>query len=444
MLFRTSVGIEISGKHLRIAVVRGFTGRLRFVQSLEIPGFVDLAPEEQRASVSKLVQRHKLPSGHVHLSLPRDRGVVRQMEFPLEVREKLRSAVTLQLETLSPWPAEEVYWDFAEETPKKGAKNIRITVGIVPRVALDPWIDFFKTVKLPLSGACLSSVACAHGVRALWTDEAPAFVLDCETGCVEASLIQGTRLISITEKTDDPATAVKTVVARLIAAGRVTSPESARLLAYGSMAAAAGSLDRITLPIENAKPETVDRFGAVAAALAGLKKTAFDVNLVPRPLRYRQNQLQLVPTYVLIVFAVLLGLGMAARDPYQSMVYASRLDAEIQKIAPEVRDVASQESELNRLSEKYRALAAHLQGRDFNLEVLRELSRSLPPAAWLTNYSFQDGTITISGFAGSASEVQKALEDTALLKEVQFTTSVTRDASGKDRFTLKASIEAPR
>ncbi len=269
MLLRTSVGIEISGKDLRIAVVRRAGGKLRLVQTLEISGFSDLPPEEQRTSIAKLVQRHKLSSGHVYLSLPRDRGVVRQMAFPVEIREKLRPAVTLQLETLSPWPADEVYWDFAEEAPKKGNKAIRVTVVIIPRTALDPWIDFFSAAGLPVNGASLSSVVCAHGVRTLWTDDVPVCVLDCEAGFVEASLIQGHRLTSITEKADDPGTAVKAAVERLIAMGRVTSPESARVIAFGSAAASAGALDRIALPIENAKPETSDRFGAVAAALTG-------------------------------------------------------------------------------------------------------------------------------------------------------------------------------
>lgn len=443
MLFRTSVGIEISGKDLRVAVIRSVMGKLRVVQSIEISGFIDLAPEEQKTSIAALVSRHKLPSGRVYLSVPRDRGIVRQIEFPLEVREKLNSAVTLRLETLCPWPVEEIYWDFAGEAPKKGVKTIRTTVVMIPRVVLDPWIEFFKSVKLPLSGASLTSMSSAHGVSVLWADEVPTVVIDCEAGYVEASLLQGNRLTSVTETAEETPAAAKAAVERLLSVGRAGPPENARIIVYGSTS---GSLEveRVPLPIENATSESTARFGAIASALSGLKKTAFDSNLVPRQLRYRQNQLKLIPTYALVALAVLLGVAMAASEPYQTMVYASRLDAEIRKIAPEVREVSSQEAELNKLSEKYRALTAHLQARDRNLELMRELSRALPAAAWLASYGYQDGTVTISGFAASASEVQKALEDTAVFKDVQFTTSVTRDASGKDRFTLKASVEAPR
>jgi Tfp pilus assembly protein PilN len=444
MLFATSVGVEISGKDLRIAVLRSVMGKVRFVQALEISDFLDRAPDDQKASIARLIAQHRLPASRVYLSLPRDRGIVRQIEFPAEVREKLRSAVTLQLETLCPWPVDEIYWDFAEDGPKKGGKTISATVVMIPRAALDPWIEFFKSVQLPLSGASLSSVSCAHGVRALWADDIPTIILDCEAGYVEASLLQGNRLTSVTEAAGETTSTAKAAVDRLLATGRVSSPERIRLLAHGAASGSLEALEHVALPLENARPETSTRFGAIASALGGLKKTPFGSNLVPRHLRYRQNQLQLIPTYVLIALAVLLGVAMAGREPYQMMVYTSQLDDEIETIAPQIRDVSSQEAELNKLSEKYRLLASHLQARDFNLEAMRELSRSLPPAAWLTNYGYQDGVITISGFAASASEVQKALEDTALFKDVQFTTSVTRDASGKDRFTLKGSVEVPK
>src|SRR5262249_43623993 len=153
--------------------------------------------------------------------------------------------------------------------------------------------------------------------------------------------------------------------------------------------------------------------------------------------RYRRNQLRLIPTYVLLVLTLLMGLLMLFREPYQAMVYASKLDVEIQAISPAIRELSVEEAELNRLSEKYRVLTNHFQSRDSNLDAIREISRILPQTAWLTSYSYQEGAISVSGFAPSAADVQKALEDSPLFKDVQFTNSVTRDASGKDRFAVK-------
>jgi Tfp pilus assembly protein PilN len=145
-----------------------------------------------------------------------------------------------------------------------------------------------------------------------------------------------------------------------------------------------------------------------------------------------------------VLLAVALGILLIAREPYQLAAYASILDAEIQKLTPVARDVSLQETQLNNLSAKHRTLTSHFQNRDSNLEVLRELSRALPDAAWLSSYSYQDGAITISGFADASSEVQRIVEDSPLFKDALFTSPVSRDASGKDRFTLKATVEVPR
>jgi Tfp pilus assembly protein PilN len=444
MIFRTTVGVEISGKDVRIAIVRSVMGKLRFIDSITVAGFTDLTPEEQRTALAELAVQKKVGGGRIYLSLPRSAGIVRQMEFPVEVQERLSSVIALQLDTLCPWPVEEIYWDFGSGLPAKHGKTVTATVVIIARATLSPWIELFRSANVPLSGACLASVCGAHAVRALWTDASPTIVLDCEPEWVEASLVDSGRLGSVTEKGENAATAVKTAIERLVSVCRMTSPETARLVAYGTSLGTVEGLEATSLPLENARPATTEAFGAIAPALLGLKKSGFESNLIPRNLQYRRNQMQLVPTYILLLLTVLLGCAIALQQPYQMLGYASQLQSEIDSIAPNVKDVSLQEAELNKLSEKHRTLAGHLEKRDRNLEALRELSRSLPETAWLTSYSYQDGTVTVSGFAVSASEVQKLLEDTALFKDVQFTSSVSRDASGKDRFSMRASIEVTR
>jgi len=441
MMFKTSIGIEVAGKDVRFAILCSTFGKLRLVHTEEIPNFLEMTVEDRKSTVNRIVKRHNLSPNRVHLSLPREKGIVRQLEFPVEIREKLKSVVSLQLEDLSPWPANEVYWDFSHDVPKKGAKTVRVTVTMIPRATLDEWVDFFKLVKLPLSGASLSSVTWAHGINVLWPGDTPTIVLHCDPLHIEAALVCGSQVSSLGQPVGDINGGAKAAVERLVALGRIGSVENARLLVYGSASSSLEKLERVAVPLENAKPETSDRFGAIASALAGLRKSVFAANLIPFHDRYRRSRLQLIPTYALLVFAVVLGLLLMGREPYQMMRYAARIDAEIRQIAPAAREVSNQQGELNKLSEKYRALSVHLESRDYNLETLREFARVLPPTAWLATYSYQDRAVTISGIADSATEVQKLLEDSALFKDVQFTGNVNKDSKSKDRFTLKAVIE---
>src|SRR6185369_3952382 len=129
------------------------------------------------------------------------------------------------------------------------------------------------------------------------------------------------------------------------------------------------------------------------------------------------------------------------REPYQQLVYAGQLEDEVRRLSPEVRSVADQEKQLNRLSDRLKALDAAVRTRDSNLEALRELAHILPPTTWLNSSQYQDGVITVSGYSPGAAALQKLIEDSPVFRDAQFASSITRDPSGKDRFTIRAAVE---
>ena len=164
------------------------------------------------------------------------------------------------------------------------------------------------------------------------------------------------------------------------------------------------------------------------------------MNIIPSERRYRGNLAQLVPTFLLVLLLFLVGTALGLRGPYQWSVYASELENAIRGVAPTVLDLTDQETELNALSEKYRALSVHLAGGDSTLEMLWELVRVLPLDTWLSAISLQEGAVTITGFSGSASEIQRLIEESPLFEDAEFASSVTRDDAGRDRFTLRFGV----
>jgi len=447
MIFgRSSVGIELCDSDLRLAVTRNNFGKLRLVAVYRISGFMALNDEERKKAIRTIVKRERIPTGHVYLTLPREQGIVRQLDLPSQMTQKLADVVKLQVETLSPWPLEEIYWDFAQDQ-QKNRKFTTITIALLPRNLLDPWIAFFKSAGVPLSGAALSSLAYAHGAVTFWKESAPSLILHRELSYFEGVLVNGNRIAALThssgaDSSGDPAPDMSAFVKRLLSVGKLSSADGARLVICG-LNEADEAQQNPRLPLENAGPQSASDFGPIATALLALKDSAFKSNLVPPEQRYRESQLRLIPTYVLVALVILMGLAWLARDSYQKIGDSSRLESEIRKIAPQVKEVADQEAELNDLSTRLRAYTATLQARDRNLEAMRELARILPPTAFLSNYSYQDGSITVSGFAASASEIQNLLESSSMFKNAEFTNSVTREAE-KDRFTVKLAFEVAK
>jgi Tfp pilus assembly protein PilN len=275
----------------------------------------------------------------------------------------------------------------------------------------------------------------------LWKEAGPTLILRLEETYTEGAVVNGSRIAALTAPPADGPGVTKALMDRLLSMAKLPSAEGSRFVLCGGGSDPANLEENPRLPIENAKPESTADFGAIAAALLPLKESSFRSNLVPPAQRYHESQLRLIPTYVLGFFVICVGLALMARESYQSVAYASRIDTEIRKIAPQVSEVAAQEAELNQLSTRSRALAAALQAGDYNLEAIRELARILPVTAFLASYGYQNGTITISGFAASASEIQSLLENSSMFKGVEFTNSVIREANGKDRFTLKMTVE---
>src|SRR6266516_4839432 len=297
ILAKSSVGVEIAGRDLRLAVLRSSVGKLRLLATHRIAGFLDLDEEGKKKAVRTLVRNSRIPGMRVYLTLPREHGIVRQVDLPSEMAQKLAEVVRLQVETLSPWPLQEIYWDFGQEPQKKSRKLITITIAIIPRTILDPWIAFFKSAGVPLSGATLSSLAFANGTNALWKDAIPTIVLRQEHSYTEAVAVNGSRIAALTvPATED--TLSQPVIDRLLPVAKLASAEGARLLVCGEKLDTAFLEDNPALPIEGAKREFTRDFGAIATALVPLKESTFKSNLVPPALRYRESLLRLIPAYV--------------------------------------------------------------------------------------------------------------------------------------------------
>src|SRR5438132_7030892 len=121
---RSSTGIEVGESDLTIAVVRNSFGKLRLVSLRRLDAFMTSGEEERKKAIQSLLKANRIPTGRVYLSLPREQGIVRQVQLPAAIHKRLPDVVKIQVETLSPWPAAEIYWVFAAEGPKKDKRVI--------------------------------------------------------------------------------------------------------------------------------------------------------------------------------------------------------------------------------------------------------------------------------------------------------------------------------
>jgi hypothetical protein len=78
-----------------------------------------------------------------------------------------------------------------------------------------------------------------------------------------------------------------------------------------------------------------------------------------------------------------------------------------------------------------------------NLEVLQELTMILPLDAYLTQYSYKEGSITIGGMSGgSADDLRQKLEKSPRLKDVVQNGPIFKNTTtGKYQFNFAMKLE---
>lgn len=434
---KSIAGFEVVGDDLRVTLLRLAFKKRSLVSSFVIEGFVGMNIDEQKTVLKKVAERHHLQGIRAFLSLPTSSGIIRSLDLPPEVGENLRSTVELQIESLSPWPKDEIYWDMSS---KNVTKSLSVMVAIITREELDPWISLFQSANLPLSGATLSTLACAHAATTFWPDESSIVLLAIEEKYTEGCLVHDGHVTSLSvDEGDLPIQRVASIIGRLSSLARVANLEQARTLVYGSKPEGL-DVENPRLPIEGMVDRSAELFGSLSAAVSDVGKSPFSVNIIPSEQRHLSHRVALIPTFVLIVALLVSGSLLVLREPYQWSMYADELESAISAVSPTVRDLTEQETELNVLSEKYRVLSSHLERSNGTLETLRELVMVLPVDTWLSSVLVREGAVTITGFSASASETQRLIEESSLFEGAEFASSVTRDDAGRDRFTLRFKV----
>ena len=75
------------------------------------------------------------------LRLPATSGLHREVELPLAAERDLRQILSYQLDTLSPYPADQVYFDYRILGRDFEKSRLQVEVCLAPRQAVDRWVE---------------------------------------------------------------------------------------------------------------------------------------------------------------------------------------------------------------------------------------------------------------------------------------------------------------
>lgn len=460
----SAVGIEIRGDELLLVCLKRGLRDTSVAGYKVIENFRQMQRSDLKRAVHNFFRSNRVRRENVILGVPRDKAIVRFVTLPAEVKDNLRQVMRLQVENYEPSEENGSYFDYAvlEETEGEGAK-LSVVLVLVKRAHLDEYLALFKELQIPLHSVQLSTFALCNllvsGHDGLKNEA--YFIFNFSQGQSELIGIRGKRLAYSglhTLRDGTPAAAeLITELENAMSASRIQAENVEKILLAGKDAEStrqllAADIPEVGLVTSNMKlrssvamgPSLPNLAAPIGLALQGLRPvTSAPLNLLPEAQRLQRSRFGYLVSYALLVVLALLGVAFFGREFYQEQVYLRGLEQEIAALRPQVEEVDAIRKESQILEDKINYLRQLLCATDHNLELMSEMTTSVPDDTYLLYLSNRDGEIMLQGLSQSASALLPLLSKSKYLKGVEPQAPFTRDpVSGKERFQLKARMEA--
>lgn len=446
-----SVGGYLDRRRLTLVYVeKGVTGsRVQEVTGLDVPaeGLVALAPV-----VRNLVQAWGLEQPPVGLAVSPRLGLVRPATLPAVAKSNLARVVGYEIDRFFPLTPEQLVFDY--QVVGETDTELHLLLLALPRGVVEDWLALCQEAGLspltvePAPLAAANAFAHLHGrlptsCLLVALDGADYDLLRFHhrrlTGWRSGKLTSPERLEELLrqEMAADPAAPPATLYL-------LGDTEKGGLLEaeLPDLAVKVVRHRQVTLKsptgAETASPEVLM---AVGAALRGLGRVPFAVNLLPEEQRGSPRWTGLLLTRLSLLLSLALLVVWTASIFIHSRIMLAQVERQLAQLAPGVREVEKQLHEVHLLTGQYQDLKRRVEQYPDPLQVLRELTEILPAHTHLYSFRLSKSQVELSGKSASASELINLLEKSGRFTKTEFVSPIVTDETGSEIFKIKADIK---
>jgi len=416
--FGSGIGIQIAGPHgsesLHVAAARVRPNGARLLEKLSLENFAHQPAgvwgTEYGAFVRKLDLRHVAAT----VLLPRQDVIARQIALPGVSDKDLAAAIAFQMDGLHPYPEDDVVSSWA-----RLPGTATVLVAIARRAAIERYAELFSEAGVKIGAFTCSSAAIYSALRLLHTPPSELLAAERVDGHVEYYGESPARtLFSASFDVDDP---------------RGTALACAELRV--DQATEARPLDQV-LGAAPALPFAA----AMASACPWL---AISVNLLPAEMRQNSSRAIWVPSAIAGVLVLGAAIAMSATPAFENHRYERSLQSEIHKIEKQAQRSAQLDRDADAARRKTLLLDDFRHRAKADMDVLAELTKILPPPAWLNSIEISRNQVTIAGEAEQAPALLKVIDSSPLFESSEFVMPPVRQGL-VEAFRIRTLREAGR
>lgn len=120
-----------------------------------------LDPQRRRLAVRSLLERVGETRGRARVSLSHDEALVRRATMPAATEENLRQVLGFEMDRLTPFRADDVYFDYRVTSRDSAAATLAVLLAVARRDLVDARVEMFRSLGLSVQGVTVRDEA-AH------------------------------------------------------------------------------------------------------------------------------------------------------------------------------------------------------------------------------------------------------------------------------------------
>lgn len=400
MLSQNSLGIDIRSDRVAIAYLKASLGKVRLAIHAVYSLDENLKSDKEKLdAVSDLttdfITENRLAPADIFIGIPGELTIFRDIEFPLAVKENLRTTLRYEMEKYIPLPVESIYFDYQILSEDKKRNRMKVLLTVAKKTDIEPYADFCISLSRSRVGKRIG----VSGIESRTTALANFFLY-----------IKGKR-------------------------GRTSDREILKLLSEET------DIDIYSVKLAKAGIPSHDLIPAFGLALKGVwKAVPLRLNLLPPELQKKPGKAGYYVMIFLTVMILLAGLAWGGSHILKQRLIMDDLDAELTRLRSELVNIDQIRGSFQEIEDRMDYLNALRRNRISVLDVLREFTQAIPETAWIRELRLSEKGIQLNGYAESASDLIPLLEDSLLFKDVVFLSTITKEKDGKERFRIGLKI----
>ncbi|MBC2714684.1 MAG: pilus assembly protein PilM [Desulfobacteraceae bacterium] len=457
MLFNSSIGIEINDLQINIVYLKGsFKGVNLAAESscqLDAGKFRRDRQSDIVSFINGFIREEKITAADIFIGISGDHSMIREIEFPLAVRENLRTTLAYEIEKYIPMSANDIYFDYHIISESKDEEKLKLLLVAVKKDVFEYYLEVAEHIDKGVSGIEIVPAALAnYFLYHQETQQEPVILLYSRAFGYDAVVLKQrsmvyTKSITVAETPDDKSAFDSEELIRL---RDIFCPEveNVRVVLYGipesddRFRRISTEFQDITSGITHAATHSEQFIPAFGIALNGICNVPVEMNLMPAQLRKKPNKTGIYVMFALAGLLVLAGVVWAGSHLVIQRQMLKNFDTELARLRTEASAVEQIQAETEQVKKNIEYIRSLRPGGAYVIEVAEELSNIIPPDAWLTELKLVGNEISLYGMAESASGLILLLEESPLFEDVEFISAIRKGRNGKEIFRIGCKVFA--